>query len=139
MTSQPNSQGGVEELAVAWRRRVRGNPQAQWLVFDDQKDRFDDQKDRDFYEKSGRYDVEPLFVHPKPSEGDRESVAQELSKHFGARPWNEMAEGRADLRRRIVKDGYDINEATLDDCYEAADAILALLASPAARRDGGEG
>ena len=132
MTSQPNSQGGVEELAVAWRRRVRGNPQAQWLVFDDQKD-------RDFYEKSGRYDVEPLFVHPKPSEGDRESVAQELSKHFGARPWNEMAEGRADLLRRIVKDGYDINEATLDDCYEAADAILALQASPAARRDGREG
>lgn len=58
----------------------------------------------------------------------REAAALELAKHFGENSWGTMANDRAALRglARTSPANYDINEPTREDCYDAADAVLAL-------------
>lgn len=54
----------------------------------------------------------------------QDEIAQIIAQYVGQRPFEDMAEDRSDLRGKI-RDGYDVNEPTRDDCREAAADILA--------------
>jgi len=49
-----------------------------------------------------------------------------LAAHFASRPLESLAKHKADLRVKIM-DGYDINEPTLADIEETAQAVLSYL------------
>lgn len=64
-----------------------------------------------------------------------EQLARVLAGHFAQRPWDAMAKDRVDLRNRL-RFGYDVNEATRDDCMVAAiDAIAVIEACGCLRCD----
>lgn len=59
-----------------------------------------------------------------------DDIARILAGHFASRPWLEMAEDKADLRKKVRKpwSEFDVNEATKEDCVHAAQDVLSALA-----------
>lgn len=61
-----------------------------------------------------------------PSADVVERVARAIADYVAFRPWEHMADDRSDLRGKI-KDGFDVNEPTKNDCMEAARAAIAAM------------
>lgn len=66
----------------------------------------------------------------------RKAVAVELAGHFANCPWADMARDRGHLKSLVRYDaGRTINDVTHDDCFAAADGVIAALAAIPQARD----
>lgn len=69
--------------------------------------------------------AQPLALSHLP---DREEVARVLAEEFGTHDWDQMADTHRELKIWYRNStAYDINDITRDDCYTAADRILAMM------------